>query len=342
MNRARVGVALAVLSLLATAGIARADVKAQERTQIKFEGMLGRMMNLFGGKGAREGQIQTIAVKGDRKAVLQGDSGTIVDLAEERVYEVDFKGKSYKVVTFAEMRQRLAEAQAKGEENARRSETRQKQDSGGKEMEVDFSVKSTGETREINGFACRQAVVTIAVHEKGKTLEQAGGMLMTADTWLAPRIAAMKEATDFDIRYAKKMAAGLDPSSAADMAQAVAMYPGLREAMGRFQAEKGALDGTPILTVTTVQTVSTPEQAEQAKKQDEDKSAAPGGAIGGLLGRFGRKKADDSKDKEQTAPKAVPGNPNATTFMTSTTEVLSVSASVTPADVQIPAGFKQK
>ena len=41
--------------------------------------------------------------------------------------------------------------------------------------------------------------------EKGKTLEQGGGIVMTSHIWLGPGIPALKEVTDFDQRYAKAM-----------------------------------------------------------------------------------------------------------------------------------------
>ena len=72
-------------------------------------------------------------------------------------------------------------------------------------MEIDFDVKNTGEKKTINGFDTHQVVMTITVREKGKTLEQSGGMVLTSDMWLAPTIAAMKEIADFDMRYAQKL-----------------------------------------------------------------------------------------------------------------------------------------
>ena len=72
-------------------------------------------------------------------------------------------------------------------------------------MEIDFDVKNTGAEEAINGFDTHEAIVTVTVREKGKTLEQGGGMVMTADMWLAPKIAAMKEIRDFDVRYAQKL-----------------------------------------------------------------------------------------------------------------------------------------
>jgi hypothetical protein len=46
---------------------ASADIKVQDRTAVEFEGVLGGVVNLFGGKAAREGITSTVAVKGDRR-----------------------------------------------------------------------------------------------------------------------------------------------------------------------------------------------------------------------------------------------------------------------------------
>ena len=76
------------------------------------------------------------------------------------------------------------------------------------------------------GCAISQASASILTEEiKGKTLDENGGLVLTADSWLAlPKIAAMKEVTDFDMRYAQKlygpMIAG---ASAQDMAAAAAL-----------------------------------------------------------------------------------------------------------------------
>ena len=60
-----------------------------------------------------------------------------------------------------------------------------------------------------------------------------------------------------------------------------------------------------------------------------------GGLVGGMLGRFGRKK---SEPKEVKAG----GVPGRSTIMTSTSDTLSVQPTANAADVQVPAGFKLK
>ena len=105
--------AMALPLVALCAGSALADVKTRNRTQIHFEGMLGRMVGMFGGKAAKEGIETTTAVKGDRKVMITDTTERIVDLSEEKVYEIDRSKKTYTVMTFDEMRRRIEEAREK-------------------------------------------------------------------------------------------------------------------------------------------------------------------------------------------------------------------------------------
>ena len=98
---------------------AYADVKTRDRTTVKFEGMLGRMFNLFGGGKPAEG---TTAVKGNRKATIRDTTGQIVDLSEEKVYDLDMKKKTYTVTTFDELRRKMREAQEQAKKEAAKEE----------------------------------------------------------------------------------------------------------------------------------------------------------------------------------------------------------------------------
>src|SRR5438128_4766849 len=206
MHRIRIATVLTLACLAFSPSSLRADVRADEKGRVELAGILGRMFNMFGGKAAREGVTSTVAVKGDRKATLNDATGQIVDLNEEKVYDLDIKKKSYKVTTFAELRRRMEEARKKAEEDARKEEGRDKDksatpDPNQKEVEIDFDVKDTGQKKAINGFDTHQVIMTIAVREKGKTLEQSGGLVLTSDMSLAPQIAALKEVANFDMRY---------------------------------------------------------------------------------------------------------------------------------------------
>jgi hypothetical protein len=123
---------------------------------------------------------------------------------------------------------------------------------------------------------------------------------------------------------------------AQQMATAMAMYPMMKDAIARFQKENVSLDGTPVLTVVTFEAAGTDAQAQPAAKQEEPKGL-PG--LGGLGGRLGRRVIRGGKD-DTPAPAST--NPNRVGVMTMQHEVVSVSATVSSADVAIPAGFRMK
>ena len=341
MTRARIAAALTLSCLALNPYTLHADVRSDQKAHVAFAGMLGRMFNIFGGRTAREGVVSTVAVKGNRKATTTDTTEQIIDLGEEKVYDVDLKKKSYTVTTFAELRRRMEEARKKADEDARKEAGREKDkpaaaEPNAKQVEIDFDVKNTGVKKAINGFDTHEAVMTVTVREKGRTLEQSGGLVLTSDMWLGPKIVAMKEITDFDMRYAQQlygtMIAGV---SAEQMAAAMAMYPMMKQAVGKMSAEGGRIEGTPIQTTTTMDAVKSPEQiAEEAKAGDNDSKSGASGGVGGLLGGFAKKMAQKKMGGDDAAkPRA--------TFMTMTSEVLKVVTDVSPAEVAVPAGFKE-
>ena len=319
------------LSLVAVgAGTAQAEVKTRNKSQVKFEGMLGRMMGMFAGKAVREGIVSTSAVKGDRMVTLNDSTGRIVDLAEEKVYELDLKKKSYTVVTFAELRQQLKEAQEKAqrdaekaakEEAGREKEKEKEADKKAPEMDVEFDVKETGERKAIAGYDAREVVMTITVHEKGRTIEDRGGLIVTSDMWLGPEIPAMRELAEFQLRYWKAIAPEAPGMSPEQLAAVVAMYPLVKQAMDRLNREQVNMKGTPLLTVTTFDAVKSPDQMT---KESESSS---GGGLSGMLARKMMKKDKDEKPR--------------VTIFTINGETLEIATSVSAGDLEIPAGFKQ-
>lgn len=322
--------------LLFTATAVWAEVKTEEKSQFKLEGMMGRMMGMFGGKAAKEGVINTVAVKGNRKMTMSENTGEIIDLSEQKIYNVDFKKKSYEVMTFEEMRRRLLEAQEKATKAAKDNNKAEKQ-SAEKQMEIDLSSKESGQKRLINGYDCREVVTTITLREKGKTLDEAGGMVMTSHIWLGPSIPAIKEIADFDQRYAKALGDVFNlGGSAEQMAMATAMYPGMKDMLGKVQTENINMEGAQILMEMTAESVQSAAQMSQAPKQDNESSGGISsiGGLGGMLGRrIGRK-----KEAEGDANKPA----NRSTIFTTNHELLKISTGVSDADVSIPASFKEK
>jgi hypothetical protein len=332
-----------VLTVALAAAPAHAEVKKEERNRVTFAGMLGRVFNLFGGKSAKEGVVSSVAVSGDRKMTTSGDNtAQIVDLGEEKIYDLDMRRRTYKVTTFEELRRQMREAEAKVREAAaRESKDEQPAKSDGKEMEVDFDVKNTGQTKTINGFDTRQVVATITVREKGRAIEESGGIVMTVDTWLSKSAPSLKEIADFERRYYEKLAGPMSAVNAQQMATAMAMFPGLKEAFARLSRED--FGGTAIQTTTTTDAVKSAEQMKQeaaggssASSDEKPNPLSVGGAIGGFM----RRRQQQQQEKEAAAnPNA---NPARSTFMTLNNEVLKIATNVTTADVAMPAGFKER
>jgi hypothetical protein len=106
--------------------------------------------------------------------------------------------------------------------------------------------------------------------------------------------------------------------------------------MERFQQEQVNLEGTPILTTVTFEAVRTAEQVAEGREGREEPAAT---GVGGLMGGLGRRIGRRGADREPAPAEAGPAR---STILTIDTEVMSVARGVSPADVQIPEGFKER
>jgi hypothetical protein len=338
---------LVILSVVLSQSLS-ADVRTDQRVKFQLGGAVGKLLNMFGGKGAREGVTTTVAVKGDRKATMSESGGQIIDLAEEKIYDVDLKRKTYKVTTFAQLRAEMEKARREAEQNAREMERAERaepsepskpaeKDPNQKEFEVDFDLKNTGATKNINGFDTKQTVMTITVREKGKTLDEAGGMVMTTDMWLAPNAPSTNDIAAFDMRYAQKLQGpmAVTGASAQDMAMAMAMYPQMKPALDKMAAEGTKVEGTAILTDVKMEAVppGTANQTAEAPAPapaPEQKKGRFGGMLGGL-----KKMAEGNKNSGESKPQR-------SVFMTTSVEMLKLTRDVTADAVALPAGLKEQ
>ena len=319
-----------VVALALVAPGVHADVKTREKSLFSLEGVMGGVVRMFGGRAAREGVTSTVAVKGNRKASTS-DTGTgqIIDLTEEKVYTLDIKKKEYTVTTFAQMRAQFEKAKADAEKRASemKPEEKEQMEEAGKQLEFTADVKETGEKKTIAGQNTRQVILTISGHEKGKTLEESGGFALTNDMWLAPRIAAIDELAEFQLKYVKAIYGGLigdgDPQQ---MASLSAMYPSFAKMAETMRTEGRKLQGTAISTTMTFEGVKSAEQMKAASSQ----SSGSGGG-GGLSGMLARRVAGNRGQPQQR-----------TKVLTTTHDLLSIDTTVASEDVAIPAGFKEK
>lgn len=306
------------IACAALAGVVSADVKTTARTTVKFEGMIGRMAGMFG--GGDDGKPATVAVQGDRKASLTNGTGRIIDLGEEKIYDLDGRRKTYQVTTFEELRRKMEEARARAEKDAAEAGEQEPAEPSGVEYELDFDVRETGQRKAIAGHDTRQVIAVVTMRQKGKTLEEGGGLVLTSDTWLAPRIAALDEITAFDRRYAEKLFGMATGMSADQLAALIALHPGFQKAQERLAEEGAKLEGTPLMTTLTLESVKNPSQ--------QASSGGGGGGIGGMAGRLMRRNRDKPGQKNKV--------------FTSTHEVLTIDTTVSAADLAVPAGYSEK
>ena len=317
-----------------------ADVRTDQRVRFQLGGAIGKLVNMFGGKGAREGITSMVAVKGNRKVTMSDTTGQIIDLTEEKIYDLDVKKKTYTVTTFAALRKQMEDAKREAEKSAREERSQDEpskpaeKDPNAKEFEVDFDMKNTGVSKTINGFDTKQTVVTITVREKGKTLNDAGGMVMTTDLWNAPNAPSTKDLMDFDVKYAQQLYGPMVVgASAQDMAMAMAMYPQIKPALDKMRAEGTKVEGTAILTDIKMEAVppgTANQSAEAIPAAEEPKKKGFGGMLGGL-----KKMAEQSQNNQNSKPQRA-------IIMTTSVEMLKLTTDVDAASVAMPAGFTEK
>jgi len=265
-----------LLCAAALAPVLHADVKTVQKTTFKLEGMLGAFLNRAA--GGDDGLTQTVAVKGNRMSHMSGTAGEIIDLSEEKVYRVDTKKKEYTVVTFAEMRAEMEKMKADMAKRQAQANPQDKADAeqAAKQLEFDVKVDPTSETQSLAGHNARKTILTITMREKGKKLEEGGGMVLTSTMWMAPKIAALDEVSDFYMKYFKAVYGGT--FTGMDMQQMnalAAMFSGIGGLFERNAAEMRKLQGTPLSTTTVIESVKSQQQMANAPKS--------GGGLGGML-----------------------------------------------------------
>lgn len=311
----------AAVAMTFAAGTLLAEGSVEQKTRVQFGGFIGGIANVFGGKATRDGVTSTTAVKGNRLLTGDARAGELVDLSEEKIYRLDYGRKTYTVVTFDELREQYEKAKKEAAEQQKEREKDEKKNEG-PEYEVDFDIDETGKKEKIGGYDTKQVLVTVTVREKGKKLEQSGGAVLTADMWLGPKLAQMREIHEFNQKYFKQLY-GDATAEMQQMAVLMATTPTFAKAMKEFSRKRGAFDGDAIRTTLTFETVGAP--GEEAEEQE----ASPAGLVGGLM-RNAMKKRKESRGEDT----------NRARLFESTTEVLSVSSDA--GEVGIPAGFKKR
>jgi len=85
MTRSRIAIVFTASLALASTQALRADVRSDQKTKFQLAGALGKVVNFFGGKAAREGVTSTVAIKGNRMVRKSQYATSITDLDAETI-----------------------------------------------------------------------------------------------------------------------------------------------------------------------------------------------------------------------------------------------------------------
>jgi hypothetical protein len=305
----------------------RADFTYQETTQMTGGALLD-MMKLAGpfARQAREPNVSTHIVKGDRMVSLRKDRATVIDLDKESITEIDFAKKTYSVMTFAEMKQALENALQRGAASK-----------NGDKVDADFKVsaKPTGQTKAVQGLTAKELVITMAIEATDKESGRSGAMTTVMDTWVAA-VPGYEEVRAFQRKMGEKMGYLFGSG----MAQMSMTRPEMAKGFAEAAKELAKLDGVPVQTILKISGAGDGQQADSQASQRQSNSSGLGalGGIGGL-GRFGRKK---NQEQAPASDQQAQGSASTGSLIETTTELASFSSG--PADTskfEVPAGFKQ-
>jgi hypothetical protein len=282
-----------------------ADASYQETTQVTGGSMVDSLKSVsFLSKSMSNmfAPMTTVTmVHGNQKAVVSKDSTEITDLDRETITHIDTLHKTYTVVTFAQMRQAIANMpkqmeQAQSQVKEAQAQQQAQQPKTDLKTSFDVSAKNTGVTKEVNGLTAQEQVVTMQMHitdPNAPPTEAVNSMtyVVTTDAWIAPDPPEVKEIQDFDMRMGQKLMAGVDLSAwKSQMSQNTGMSqlfggnPGSGEAMAQMAKEMAKLKGTRVMEVTRMGGSGTGPGVTQNTAQAAP-AAAPASSSGAVAGQ---------------------------------------------------------
>ena len=359
-----------------------ADASYQETTQVTGGSMVDSLKSvsfLSKSLGNMFAPMTTITmVHGNQKAVVSKDSTEITDLDRETITHIDTIHKTYTVMTFAQMRQAIADMPKQMEQAQAQVKEAQAQQAQQPTTDLktsfDVSAKNTGVTKEINGLTAQEQVVTMQMHitdPNAPSTEAVNSMtyVITTDAWIAPDPPEVKEIQDFDMRMGQKLMGGMDLSAwkaqmsqNAGMAQLFGGKPGSAEAMAQMSKELAKLKGTRVMEVTRMGGSGTgPGVAQDSTQNTAQAAPAPapanssgaagifGSALGSsALGAFHKKKAATPPPADAPATTTTTSTADGTQTTTSavlmetTMQKSNFSQAAVPSTAfLVPAGFKK-
>jgi hypothetical protein len=304
---------LSILAVSLLAAPAAADVTYEEQTT------MGGVMQMMGmGKPTRS----TTRLSGDFLRTDNGDEATITDLAGEKIITLDTKKKTYSVMTFAEMKQKMEQAMAtlKG----KKAEKPQGTDVS---MKTDVKVTDTGRSDTIQGVACKQYLLELDMSVKSEREQQSGAMSTVTEMWMAKDVPGSAELNAFYRRMAEKMGtATVGQQWAATVAQGPAQSFGAD--MQKMAEEMKKMDGHAMRSVMYM---GDPEAAKKEASGQAPPEPQGGGGLAEML----------KKMQQNPQAQGGPSGEGGGVMMKITTETTKVSTdAIDPKVFAVPGDYK--
>lgn len=333
---------LFVGALLACSATLFADFSYVETTNLTGGSMAGAMKfaGKFGGGGFKDMRAN-VYVSGDLLARIDERTGSIINLKDQTVTNIDYKRGEYSVMTFAEMRQAIEQAQADAQ--AKLEKQKKKNKDADVQMTFDVDVNDPGRTAVISGFQAKEMILLITAEFADQNNGNSGAMNMAANMWMSTEVPGYKEVQDFYRRMSESVAWNPSSSMLSGMQQGFDM----EESMAKLQEHAAKMEGVTVKQIMRMggnsdglQQLTQEDQDKLAAAQEEDGggSGVLKGALGGF-GGFGRKK---DRDPEPQRGNGAPTAAGAGVLMEMTTLYSDFSNSPIAADKFRPnPGFER-
>ncbi len=166
-------------------------------------------------------QLTTVALHGGRMLRKGVNHIEIIDVDKRTLTTLDTRNRTWSTMTFDQFRQALAAAAAAPAQQP--------------DVNVSAGIRSTGQTRTIDGYATKESVVTMSTT----------GLAFEMHLWIAPEVPGYSEVRDFYRRLSKDF--DWLPSTAA-----IRDRSGIARLAGRLLSQSSLLEGTPIETDITI------------------------------------------------------------------------------------------
>lgn len=211
---------------------------------------------------------------------------------------------------------------------------------------TEFTVKKTGASEIINGFACQEYLMTWLIEMEDLETKAKMKTSMVTNFWTTPETAAIKklqaEEAAFTKAYLKKIGMMATPSELKLFGlEAFAALRGvpakdMEKEFARFKTELSKLKGYPIRTVINWEAQEQGSQATSEAQESEpmeapNLSGGVGGLIGGIMGSVAKKAIGEPKPAGQSP------------FFSSVIEIKAISTDPIAGSVfDIPAGYTKQ